>query len=141
MIKSQTIAPRGSVSRAAFTTGVVIRVMCILFLLFDSIAKVVRDVHAVRGTTELGWPDHSVRFLGILLLTCTVLYAIPRTAVLGAILLTGYLGGAIATMVRMGQPLYFASVFGVMVWLSIYLTHYPLRNILPLLNKHLNSAE
>ena len=77
-----------------------------LFLFVDGVAKLVKPAPVVEGTLQLGYPESVILGLGIILLTCTILYVIPRTAILGAILLTGYLGGAIATHVRVGNPLF-----------------------------------
>jgi len=119
-------------SKASFITGTVISVLCILFLLFDSIGKIVRESHALSGTKQLGWPETAVQPLGIILLICTILYIIPKTKVLGSILLTAYLGGATATMMRVGFPLYFSIIFGILVWVGAYLTNSKLRDLLPL---------
>jgi len=119
-------------SKASFITGTVISVLCILFLLFDSIGKIVRESHALSGTKQLGWPETAVQPLGIILLICTILYIIPKTKVLGSILLTAYLGGATATMMRVGFPLYFSIIFGILVWVGAYLTNCKLRDLLPL---------
>jgi hypothetical protein len=118
-------------SRSSFITGTAISILCILFLLFDAIMKIIRESHSVSGSTQLGLPDSSVQPLGITLLICTVFYIIPRTKILGAILLTAYLGGATATMVRVGLPIYFSVVFGILVWLGAYLTNKELRNLIP----------
>ncbi len=128
----QTSQFADSGSRATRITAKTIRIICILFLLFDSIAKIIRESHSVGGTIELGWPDQSVQFLGIILFVCTALYAYQRTSILGAILLTGYLGGAIATMVRVGEPLYFSLIFGIMVWVPLFLNNQKLRSLIPL---------
>jgi hypothetical protein len=101
--------------------GKIISVLCVLFLLFDAIGKVVKESHSIEGSAALGWPVDQVQSIGIVLLISTILYIIPRTAIIGAILLTGYLGGAIAIMVRVGQPLYFAAVFAILVWVGLCL--------------------
>jgi len=124
--------PATTNSKASFITGTVISVLCILFLLFDSIGKIVRESHALSGTKQLGWPETAVQPLGIILLICTILYIIPKTKVLGSILLTAYLGGATATMMRVGFPLYFSIIFGILVWVGAYLTNSKLRDLLPL---------
>ncbi|MHA4741818.1 DoxX family protein [Dyadobacter sp. MSC1_007] len=111
--------------------GKIISALCILFLLFDAIMKVIKESHSIEGSAQLGWPVDQVQSIGIALLISTILYIIPRTAILGAILLTGYLGGAIAIMVRAGQPLYFAAVFGVLVWAGLYLRDEKLRKLIP----------
>jgi hypothetical protein len=85
---------------------------------------------------HLGWPLSNANTLGVLLLACTALYAIPRTSILGAILLTGYLGGAVATHSRVGDPLFshvlFPTYLGVLLWLGLYLRDERLRPLLPL---------
>ena len=89
------------VPSAQLWTGRVLGGLCILFLVFDAIGKIVRVEPVVQGTVELGYPDTVLVPLGLVLLASTILYAIPATAVLGAILVTGYLGGAVATHVRL----------------------------------------
>ncbi|MBE7179004.1 MAG: DoxX family protein [Mucilaginibacter polytrichastri] len=116
----QPIAEKKGVG-AKVWTGRVISALLILFLLFDAIMKIILESHSVQGSVALGWPENAIQDIGIVLFISTVLYCIPRTAVLGAILLTGYLGGAIAVMVRAGQPLYFSTVFAILVWLGLYL--------------------
>ena len=81
---------------------------------------------------KLGWPPEKALMLGILEVGCTLLFVIPRTSVLGAILLTGYLGGATATHVRIGDPWFFPVILGVLVWLALFLRDPRLRAILPL---------
>lgn len=119
-----------STSKTALWAGRVIRGLCILFLLFDAVCKIIKEQHAISASTALGIPLSSIPGIGITLLICTLLYAIPRTAVWGAILLTGYLGGAMAIMMRAGQPLYFALVFALLVWLGLYLINYNIRILL-----------
>lgn len=110
--------------------------LAILFLLFDSIVKVLKMDVAVQGTAELGYPESQVVGIGLTALICTVLYAIPRTAALGAILLTGYLGGAIATHVRLENPLFSHVLFPVylalLIWGGLYLRDSSLRLLIPL---------
>lgn len=114
----------------AVWTGRIISSLCILFLLFDAIGKIVKESHSIEGSVQLGWPEHLIQPIGIALLICTILYIFPRTAFIGAILLTGYLGGAIAIMVRAGQPLYFALVFGILVWIGLYFRNPKLKALL-----------
>lgn len=118
-------------SNKGVLAGKIISILCILFLLFDAIMKVIKESHSIEGSAQLGWPVDQVQSIGITLLIATILYAVPRTAILGAILLTGYLGGAIAIMVRAGEPLYFASVFGILVWAGLYLRDERLRKLIP----------
>lgn len=117
-------------------TGRVLTAIPILFLAFDGAAKVA-NVPAVReAMAQLGYPAEAGAGIGITLLACVALYAIPRTSVLGAILLTGYLGGAIATHVRVGSPLLSHTLFPVyiaaMVWGGLYLRDARLRALVPL---------
>ncbi len=86
----------------------------------------------VEGTARVGYSAGSLVPLGLVLLASTILYAVPRTAVLGAILLTAYLGGATATHVRMGEPFLFPVVFGVIVWGCLYLRDERVRSLLPI---------
>jgi hypothetical protein len=105
-----------------------------LFLLVDAVMKLVKPALVVKATVDLGYPDGVIVPLGLVLLACTVLYLIPRTAVLGAILLTGYLGGAVATHVRVGDgafPLAFPVVLGMLLWAGLYFRDARLRSLLP----------
>jgi hypothetical protein len=124
----------GSGTRAANTklwTARILGALLLLFLVMDGAGKVMRLAPYVEGTAKVGFPDGSLVPLGLVLLASTLLYAIPRTAVLGAVLLTGYLGGATATHVRMGQPFVFPVVFGVLVWACLYLRDARIRALLP----------
>ncbi|MGI9040637.1 MAG: DoxX family protein [Gemmatimonadales bacterium] len=111
-------------------------VVAVLFLLFDSVIKVMRVAPAVEGTVQLGYPATAVLGIGIIQLVCLVTYVLPRTAVLGAILLTGYLGGAVATHVRIGSPLLTHILFpvyvAVLIWGGLYLRDERLRALVPL---------
>ncbi len=119
-------------SKAALWTGRIISTLIILFMLFDGGAKVARMAVYVKGTVEAGYAESLVVPLGIVELVCTILYAIPQTSIFGAILLTAYFGGATATHVRLGQPFYFPIVFGVLVWIAMYLREPRLRTLVPL---------
>ena len=105
------------------------------FLAFDTVMKLLQLAPAVQGTTELGYPAGTVVVIGAIELVCLVLYLIPPTSVLGALLLTGYLGGAIATHVRVGSPLPTHTLFPIyvalMVWGGLYLRESRLRELLP----------
>ncbi|MCU1385910.1 MAG: hypothetical protein JWL71_4607, partial [Acidobacteria bacterium] len=96
--------------------------------------KVLKAAPAVQGTAELGYPAGSIVGIGLLLLACTALYVIPRTSILGALLLTGYLGGAIASQVRVGNPLFshvfFPVYFAAVIWGALYLRDPRIRTIL-----------
>src|SRR5688572_11935688 len=96
-------------------TGIALSTVAILFLLFDSSGKLLKVAPVVAGTANLGYPDSIIRTLGVILLLCVTLYAIPRASILGALLLTGYLGGAVASHARVGSPLLTHVVFPVYV--------------------------
>ena len=102
-----------------------------LFLLFDSVTKLLRVPGVVAATTQMGFPAATVPIIGGTLLGCLVLYLVPRTAVLGAVLLTGYLGGAVCAQLRIEAPVFgylLAPVYtGVLVWLGLYLRSAALR--------------
>jgi hypothetical protein len=116
--------------------GIVISAIPTLFLLMDAVGKLFKPEPVVTGTIELGYPETVIVPLGITLLICTILYAIPMTSILGAILLTGYLGGAVATHVRVGNPVFTHMLFpvylGIMIWLGLYLRDVRLRSLIPL---------
>ncbi|MGH9778637.1 MAG: DoxX family protein [Candidatus Acidiferrales bacterium] len=125
-----------TVSKKALWGGRILGGLPALFLLLDSVGKFVQPAPVVEGTVKLGYSESVILPLGVVLLACTVLYLIPRTSVLGAILLTGFLGGAVATHVRVGDPLFthvlFPVYFGVMLWGGLYLRDPRLRALIPL---------
>jgi hypothetical protein len=103
------------------------------FMVFDGFGKIAAEAHVVKATAELGWPPGQVVGLGVLVLVCTAVYVIPRTAILGAILLTGFLGGATAAKVRIEDPgLFFSVGVGILTWAGLYLRSARLRALLPL---------
>jgi hypothetical protein len=123
------------VSKTTLWAGRVVTVLAALFLLLDGIMKLVKPAPVVEATIHLGYSEDVILGLGIVLLTCTVLYLIPRTSVLGAILLTGYLGGAVASHVRAGDPIFpilFPIIFGVLIWGGLYLRDERVRCLVPL---------
>jgi hypothetical protein len=93
------------VSRWKAWAGVTLSTIAVFFLLFDSAGKLLKVAPVVAGTQQLGYPESVIRTLGVILLLCVITYVIPRFSMVGAVLLTGYLGGAIATHVRVGSPL------------------------------------
>jgi hypothetical protein len=124
-------------SKGLFWTGWVMSALPALFLLVDGAMKLVQPEVVVKTTVELGYAEAVILPLGIVLLVCTILYLVPQTAVLGAILLTGYLGGAVATHVRAGQgpfEILFPVVFGALLWGGLVLRDRRLRALLPLRN-------
>ena len=119
----------------ALWTGRVLSTLAILFLLFDSIGKLLQVQPVVTASVQLGYPPSTVLPIGIVLLVCVVAYVTPPTAVLGAVLLTGYLGGAIATHVRVQNPLFSHTLFPIyvalFVWGGLFLRDPRLRAVFP----------
>lgn len=125
----------GQVSKGAKWAGSIVGGLAALFMIVDGVMKLVKPEIVVKTTVELGYSEGVITPLGIVLLLCTLLYLIPQTAVLGAILLTGYLGGAVATHVRFGSDafsLVFPVIMGTLFWLGIYLRDARLRQLKPL---------
>jgi hypothetical protein len=122
-------------SKVALWTGRVLSTLTVLFLLFDAFGKFAKPAQVTDAFSRLGLPISTSMTIGVLLTVCTILYAIPRTAVLGAVLLTGYLGGAVAIQLRAGSPTFetwFPVIFGALAWLGIYLRYPALKAVLPL---------
>ncbi len=116
--------PAAPTSKARLWVGRAISGLLIAFFAFDAGCKVLKLPFVLEASAKMGFGADTVFAIGLTLLVCTVLYAIPRTAPLGAVLLTGYLGGAICTHVRNGEgafPIGFAFTFGVLVWLGLAL--------------------
>jgi hypothetical protein len=123
------------VSKTMLWAGRIVSALPILFLLLDGIMKLFKPALVVEATVKLGYPENVIVPLGIVLTACTLLYAIPRTAVLGATLLTGYLGGAVATHVRLSEglfPVTFPIIMGVLIWGGLWLRDTRLRALIPL---------
>jgi hypothetical protein len=127
------LTPARPVSRAASRTGYVLTVLLTLFLLFDSVTKLLSVSDVLKATEQMGFPDTTVPVIGGVLLLCLALYLIPRTSILGAVLLTGYLGGAVCAQLRIEAPLFstllFPVYFGIFVWVALYLRSAQLRQI------------
>lgn len=123
------------VSRGKLWGGRIMSWLPSLFMLVDGVMKLFKPAVVVEATAKLGYTENVIVPLGIVLTVCTILYLIPRTAVLGAILLTGYLGGAVATHVRVGAGLLsisFPIIFGVLLWGGLYLRDNRLRTLIPI---------
>jgi hypothetical protein len=124
-----------SVATKRLVTGYLLTALVALFLTFDTVMKVLRLAPAVQGTTELGYPASTVFWIGLIELVCLGLYLVPSTSVLGALLLTGYLGGAIATHVRVGSPLLSHTLFPIyvalMLWGGLYIREMRLHELVP----------
>jgi hypothetical protein len=124
------------VSKKRLWTGRILSALVAALLALDAVIKFMKPPPVVEAFAHLGWPISLAIVLGIILLTCTAIYAIPRTSVLGAILLTGYLGGAVATHLRAGDPLFSHALFpvylGVLIWGALFLREDRLRSLIPL---------
>lgn len=120
-----------SSSKATLWTSYVISALAALLFLFSAAMKLVKPPGLAEGFTHLNLSLDLARGLGALELTCVVLYMIPRTAVLGAVLLTGYLGGAIITHLRVGDPYIVQFILGVAVWAALWLREPRLHALLP----------
>lgn len=103
-------------SKGARISGWILTGLTSLFFLIDGIMKIVKSTPSMEGSTQLGWPEHLVVAIGLLLTIFTILHLIPRTALLGAILITAYLGGAVAIMMRTATPYAFPIVFCALMW-------------------------
>lgn len=121
-----------TVSKKALWAGRIISGIIVLMLTFSAVMKFVRPPAVTEEFDRLQLPARITIALGILELTCAVIYAIPQTAVLGAILVTGYLGGAILTHLRIADPFWSPIVLGVLAWLGLYLRDPRLRALAPL---------
>jgi hypothetical protein len=130
-----TIEPSHRDSSRALWTGRVISGLAVAFLVFDSVGKLLEVQPVIEGTKQLGYPQEIVFSLGVTLLSCVLTYLVPRTSVLGAVLLTGYLGGAVATHVRVGSPLFthvlFPTYVAALLWGGLMLRDGRLRTFLP----------
>jgi DoxX-like family len=137
MIAAQRLTSAENVEhRRGPVAGTVCITLTALFLTFDSVLKVLSLRPAVEGTAALGYPVELVPWIGIAELVCVAVYLVPRTSVLGGLLLTGYLGGAVATHVRISSPLathvLFPIYVAIVLWLGLYLRNERLRQLLPL---------
>jgi DoxX-like protein len=122
-----------STSSAQVWTGRIVTALATLFMLMDGIMKVVKPAPVLEANARLGYPVGTLSGIGLALLACTVLYVVPRTSIFGAILLTGYLGGAVASQVRAGSSwfeLLFPILFAVLVWGGLWLRDQRVRTIL-----------
>lgn len=122
-----------SVSKAALWTGRVMSVLPVLLILFGSVMKLMKTAAVVQAFADSGLPERLIIPVGVIELACVVVYLIPRTAVLGAILMTGLLGGATLTELRIAHPTYPLPVFlGMLAWGGLYLRDVRLRQLIPL---------
>lgn len=123
------------ISKKTLWISYVIGFLPALFLIADGVAKLFKPAPVIEATVKLGYPESTIIGMGIVLLISTILYLIPPTSVLGAILLTGYLGGAAATHVRVEDSLFtviFPIIFGILLWGALYLRDTRLRALIPI---------
>ncbi len=119
--------------KARLWTSYIIQAIVVLMLLMGAVNNILQTESALSGAAEFGYPSESVLYMGIILLISTILYAIPRTCVVGAILLTAWLGGAVATHVIHQDPLFnilLPVLFGILIWISIWLRDKRLQDLL-----------
>ena len=112
--------------------GRVISALPVLMLLFSGVVKLMKPVAVLEEFGRLGYPESLIVGIGIVEIFCAVVYLIPRSSILGAILVTGYLGGATATHVRIGDQFFIPIVFGVAIWAGLFLRDDRLRALIPL---------
>jgi DoxX-like family len=133
-METRTMEPQTmNISKARLWGGRVLSTLAVLFLVMDGSMKLFRPPFVVQATVQLGYHESAIVGIGITLLVCTALYLIPRTAVFGAILLTGYLGGAVASNIRAGTPVFntvFPILFALLVWTSLVLRDRRLESII-----------
>lgn len=115
-------------SKATLWTGRILMGICILFLLFDAVTKIFPNKYVIDASAKVGWTINTLRPLGVVLLLSTILYAIPRTTLFGAILVTAWMGGATASNILAGYNFIFPIIFGILVWTALALTHSHHRN-------------
>ncbi len=127
----------GGVSAGRFWAGWIISGLMALFMLFDAGGKFVKPAPVVEAFARTEWPIELSSTLGAILLVCTIVYLVPQSAVLGAILLTGYLGGAVATNLRLQNPLLTHTLFpvyiGILIWVGLWLREPRVGSVFPLL--------
>jgi DoxX-like family len=134
-VMEQPSANIRNASKGMQWTGRLLSGLAVLFMLWDAAGKFMMPPQVVEACARLGIPASQTKSIGALLLVSTIIYAIPRTAVLGAVLLTGYLGGAVAIQMRAGSPTFetvFPVIFGIIVWAGVYLRECGLRRVFPI---------
>jgi hypothetical protein len=123
-----------SESRARLWTARILGTLLVLFLLFDGFTKVFKESHVIEAFNRLGIPVGLAPEIGIIVLICAIAYAIPRTRIVGAVLVTGLLGGAVATHVRAGSPVFetllFPAMMGALAWVPLWLRDVRVRALL-----------
>ncbi|MCC6486262.1 MAG: DoxX family protein [Candidatus Hydrogenedentes bacterium] len=120
------------VSKKMLWAGRIMSALPVLMFLMGAVMSLTKPAFVLEGLVKMGYPESLAVPLGLVELGCTIIYIIPRTSVLGAILLTGYLGGAVATHVRVEEAFFLPIVFGVLVWGGLFLREPRLRALIPL---------
>lgn len=131
----QSASETASISKGARSAGIIVSAVAVLFMIFDGATKVIKAQQVIEATVRIGFPESAIVPIGATLLACTALYIIPWTSIFGAILLTAYLGGATAANVRAGSPAFntsFPIIFGILIWLGLFLRESRLRALIPL---------
>jgi len=129
LVPRSTPAP---VSRIRLWVGRIISGLLVLGMLFSGLMKLIKPTPVVDEFSRLGYPESTAFGIGLLEILCTIIYLIPGTATLGAILLTAYLGGAVATHLRIGDPFIGPVVFGILAWVGLFLRDDRFRHLIPL---------
>ena len=112
--------------------GRVLSALASLFLLFDGIMKLLKPPVVVQSTLQLGYAESAILGIGLTLLVCTLLYIVPRSSIVGAVLLTGYLGGAVASNIRAGKPVFnvlFPMIMAALLWSGLWFRDLRVRNL------------
>ncbi len=132
-------APQAVATKGQLRAGWIVSSLIAAFMLFDAIGKLLKPKAVVDAFAQTGWPIETSIPIGIILLLCTVAFVIPRTSILGAVLLTAYLGGAVATNMRIQNPLFshtlFPVYFGILIWIGVWLREPLSRSVFPLVNR------
>jgi len=116
-------------NKKAIWAGRVVSILAALPFVFSAVMKLIVHPEVVKGMSHLGLPESLIRPLGVIELLCVVIYLVPQTSVLGAILFTGYVGGTIITHLRVGEPVYLNIILGLLIWLGLYLRRPRLREL------------
>jgi hypothetical protein len=126
-----SLAQSAPASKSRIWTGHMLSALPVLLFLVTGTFGILKPAIAMQGAAHFGYPQGAMLPITIVEVACAILYAIPQTSVLGAILLTGYLGGAVATHVRVGEPFYFPLIVGAVVWVGLYLRDARLQALIP----------
>jgi hypothetical protein len=128
----QSAIQAAPISKTSLWSGRILSALALLVFAFSGMFVLLKPAAAMQGFVHYGYPDGAMLRIIVVEIACAIVYAIPRTSVLGAILLTGYLGGATATHVRVGEPFFLPIIVGIAVWAGLYLRDARLRALIPL---------